>query len=473
MTRTVRDAKIETRQARSRLPVVDEPHWRSIAEGSHIGYRKGIRGGKWIGRFRGGRGAYVKKVLGAADDVVDADGVDFLSYRQAQDAAQAWFEELRRPAPPPTPEAPYTVAQAAADYLDIYKGGQTKGGGKSLAATVATIESFIRPAFGERAVSTLTAEDIRAWHRKLAESPPRKRGKAGTPVFRDVDMTDEDVIRQRRSSANRLLTVLKAILNRVPQSKHGGNEHAWTEVTPFAEVDAPTVRWIEQGEAKRLLYASVPDLRRIATGALLTGARYGELGRMKVRDFAATARGVHIRKSKGQKPRFIHLTDEGVRFFTEQCAGKGSDELIFQREAEERVPDTKDVRQIMVPWKKSDQYRPIGDASEAAKISPAVGFHILRHTYASWLAMKGVPLTVIARQLGHADTRMTEKHYAHLAPSYVGDTVRAAFGDMGLAAPSNVVPIGAAAGPDAAGAAIIDDDEAARAIDQAVLGVVG
>jgi hypothetical protein len=30
--------------------------------------------------------------------------------------------------------------------------------------------------------------------------------------------------------------------------------------------------------------------------------------------------------------------------------------------------------------------------------------------------------------LGHSDTRMTEQHYAHLAPTYIGDTIRAAFG---------------------------------------------
>jgi integrase len=41
--------------------------------------------------------------------------------------------------------------------------------------------------------------------------------------------------------------------------------------------------------------------------------------------------------------------------------------------------------------------------------------------------MRGVPMGVIAAQLGHADTRMTEKHYAHLAPSYVADTIRAHF----------------------------------------------
>jgi hypothetical protein len=55
--------------------------------------------------------------------------------------------------------------------------------------------------------------------------------------------------------------------------------------------------------------------------------------------------------------------------------------------------------------------------------------------------MKGVPLAVIATQLGHADTKMVEKHYGHLAPSYVADTVRAAFGSLGIVTPSNVVPI--------------------------------
>ena len=55
--------------------------------------------------------------------------------------------------------------------------------------------------------------------------------------------------------------------------------------------------------------------------------------------------------------------------------------------------------------------------------------------------MRGVPLAVIAQQLGHADTRMVEKHYGHLAPSYVADTVRAAFGTLGILKPSHVASI--------------------------------
>jgi integrase len=55
--------------------------------------------------------------------------------------------------------------------------------------------------------------------------------------------------------------------------------------------------------------------------------------------------------------------------------------------------------------------------------------------------MRGVPMGVIAAQLGHRDTRMTEKHYAHLAPSYIADTIRAHFPTLGITGDSNVTPI--------------------------------
>ena len=74
-------------------------------------------------------------------------------------------------------------------------------------------------------------------------------------------------------------------------------------------------------------------------------------------------------------------------------------------------------------------------------LDPPINFHGLRHTYASRLAMRGVPLAVIAVQLGHSDTRMVEKHYGHLAPNYVADTVRTAFGRLGIVEPSNIIPM--------------------------------
>jgi integrase len=85
--------------------------------------------------------------------------------------------------------------------------------------------------------------------------------------------------------------------------------------------------------------------------------------------------------------------------------------------------------------------RPLDEANERAGISPAVNFHILRHTHGSHLAMSGVPMGVVAAQLGHADTRMTEKHYAHLAPSYVAQTIRANFPVLGLSARDQTIPL--------------------------------
>jgi hypothetical protein len=55
--------------------------------------------------------------------------------------------------------------------------------------------------------------------------------------------------------------------------------------------------------------------------------------------------------------------------------------------------------------------------------------------------MRGVPMGVIAAQLGHSDTRMTERHYAHLSPSYVADTVRKSFGTLGIVPETSVTMI--------------------------------
>jgi hypothetical protein len=77
----------------------------------------------------------------------------------------------------------------------------------------------------------------------------------------------------------------------------------------------------------------------------------------------------------------------------------------------------------------------------AASIIPPITFHDLRHTYASILAMKSVPLQVISAMLGHSDTRITHKHYAHLMPSYIAEVIREYLPDFGETEKSNVISI--------------------------------
>jgi hypothetical protein len=59
--------------------------------------------------------------------------------------------------------------------------------------------------------------------------------------------------------------------------------------------------------------------------------------------------------------------------------------------------------------------------------------------------MAGAPLIVVARNLGHADTRMVEKHYGHLSASYVADEIRRAAPRFGtIADDSRIAAIGGA-----------------------------
>src|SRR5262249_41935081 len=104
MARTVRDANLETRTARLRLPIRSEPYWRGLEKGFALGYRRRGRGGTWLARRRPADGGYAERKIGTSDDLQDADGVAVLDYGQAQKAAPpSWPTHLRPAADHATP----------------------------------------------------------------------------------------------------------------------------------------------------------------------------------------------------------------------------------------------------------------------------------------------------------------------------------------------------------------------------------
>ena len=211
---------------------------------------------------------------------------------------------------------------------------------------------------------------------------------------------------------------MKAALNVAYRNEKVADDGAWRRVKPFGNTDAPRLRYLAEDESRRLVIACNADFRPMVKAALLTGARYLELAGLEVRDFDRQSQTLWLRETKAGKPRVVYLEREGLQLVSHAIVGKSRSELIFPR------PDGK-------KWGAAHQVRPMSAACKAAELDPA-GFHDLLRTYGARLARKGVPMAVVAEALGHANKRITRKHYAHLAPSYLAETIREAVAGLGI-----------------------------------------
>jgi integrase len=401
MAKRVRDSDLETRAARSKLKVSGKPYYKVIGPGLHVGYRKGKRAGMWVVRRYAGASSYVVETIAEADDYADADGDRVLTFWQAQDRAR------KLAGAPARSSGPYKVRDAIADYLTELEGRA------SYVDTRSRLNAYATPVLGDKHVDKLTAEALRIWHRDLAKTPRMIRSKNGAAEHRTqaINLDDPETARRRKVSANRILGLLKAALNYAFIEGKAASDVEWRRVKPFKDVNRSRASYLTLAQCKRLLNAADSEFRLLARAALETGARYSHLARLRVGDFNPDSGTLHIRphSQPGKQGKGFHivLTDEGQEFFGQLVLGRSRDEPLLRRE-----------------WKASEQQRPMRAACVRAKIDPPVGFHQLRHTWASHAVMRGMPLPVVAKNLGHADTRMVERHYGHLAPSYVVDAVR-------------------------------------------------
>jgi len=168
MARTLRDSKLDSREARARLKVRGRPYWRLIEPGLHLGYRRlAGRPGSWcVRRYVGNQAYTVSKLKGVADDNADADGASVLSFAQAQAAALAHKPQAR---------GPLTVRQAVEAHLEQLQGRGSARDSKARA------NAHIYPQLGDVKVEALTTAELRAWHAGLAKIAPRVRTPKGEP----------------------------------------------------------------------------------------------------------------------------------------------------------------------------------------------------------------------------------------------------------------------------------------------------
>lgn len=271
-----------------------------------------------------------------------------------------------------------TFAEFATDYIE----GSAKANDKpsTLAAKQSILATHLVPALG-----------------------PRQMKEIG---LRDIEKLKGTLLAKGRSAktVNNVLTVLHRMLAVAVE---------WGTIAT-----APKVRWLKTSkpkvdylsfdEAQALIQAADPAWRPMIVVALKTGLRIGELMALRWEDVDLRAKVLTVRTSlwrgnvttpKGGRARTVDLSDEAARALSSVRHLKGA--LVFSQGNGTHL--TEDICRGA-----------LHRACRAAGLR-RLGWHALRHTFASHLVMRGADLKVVQECLGHATIEMTMR-YAHLSP---------------------------------------------------------
>jgi hypothetical protein len=211
MAQRANRVKLDSPTARKRLVASESVYWNTVSRGCSLGYRRsanntaGVWKVKYVPPKDAGGGSTARRIqetIGAADDMLAADGVTVLSYEQVRKKANDWFPTALQKATGLVPQRrDYTVEGACNDYLNALEGR------KPTYISRKVINAVIVPALGKVAVEKLTRARVEQWLKDTAEKPRRKPRHALKP-------DDDEAKRRRKDSANRYLAILRAALTR-------------------------------------------------------------------------------------------------------------------------------------------------------------------------------------------------------------------------------------------------------------------
>ena len=294
---------------------------------------------------------------------------------------------LSSPATPPAPpkEVP-TFAKFAEEFMATYSEANNKPSEVQSKRTI--LKCHLLPAFGGKKLDVIQQREIEAYKSAKLKS----------------DLAPKTV--------NNHLTILRRILSLA--AEWGLLTH--TPPVKWLKTPEPEFDFLDFDEAVRLERGAKGEWAAMITVGLTTGLRLGELlalrwedvdlvrGRLLVR--RAVARGV-IGTPKSGKSREIPLNEKAAAALKRQRHLRG--ELVFCDDAGRML------RKGSCKW-------PLWSACKRAGLR-RIGWHALRHTFASHLVMRRAPLKAVQELLGHSTIEMTMR-YSHLSPDVRKDAVR-------------------------------------------------
>jgi integrase len=203
------------------------------------------------------------------------------------------------------------------------------------------------------------------------------------------------------ATVNRELALLKHMLTKAVEWSYLKSNPA--KSVKLLKEPPGRLRYLELEEIARLVDAcddpQTPYLRPVVMTALHTGMRLDEILSLRWDHVDLKRRLISITKTKNNERKTLPINEALVSELSHLSRHVSSPYLF-------RHSDGTRILRID---------RSFHRAMREAGIE-GFRFHDLRHTFASHLAMRGVPLEIIGALLGHKDPKMT-KRYAHLSPT--------------------------------------------------------
>jgi len=234
-----------------------------------------------------------------------------------------------------------------------------------------------------------------------------------------TEMLDEELA---PATVTRYLALLRVVLNKasawgVPAAK----PFSAGAGVKFPQINNARIRFLTQEEVAILLQELAkrsPLTHDQAVLSLYSGLRFGEIAGLTWGDVDFEQGVIHLRDPKSGRTEQVYI-NEPVREVLErrrqEADNLSPNTLIF--------PGRNGQRQARVSRAFSRAVKRLGLNEGVTDPRQKVVFHTLRHTFASWLVIKGVPLYTVQKLMRHRSIAMTER-YAHLAPDTMREAVK-------------------------------------------------
>lgn len=327
----------------------------------------------------------------------------------------------------PNGKAPMTFAQWTEEFRVLKSGGEIRK--RTLREYNSQLDGVILPRFGPKLLSEITGADIKR--------------------FLDEIKTERNLTFAR---CDRYYALIKSMLQMAVKQGYLKHNVAFDSGWKLRKRDLQNgedehaERFFTIEQYGMLTSAIREDYRLFVKVLGETGARFSEITNLQVKDLNLGHDSAWIRYNlnedgewelpKSGKKRLIEVPPALMKEIVALVEGKSPEEFVFTTVQGKQISNTNFRRDIWDPAMIRLQQcpghmprRPYGkrsrhlvddpkspSACECLGSRPWTKFtpHALRHSYATWMLIKGRSITLVCKQLGHNNTRVTESIYAHL-----------------------------------------------------------